>query len=292
LRAGEHTSEWAYDRPDIRARIRHQRAPLATSYPVTDAEPKFEAHDYVCSFELPATAVIVGGEIVVVPAPAAPRLSLTIGRMSFIDGDRVLPLRKEAITIDSSQRQNPSGARVEAQPRWKHVADVGPIAIFENHRVLPRAWLASSERVAPDEQQLQIIRTGKTSPDAKWDPLSEALVTNPTGIVFPKEKPPPGQTEVTRLEPGRVVISTESGTPSLLVLADNFYPGWRADVDGRRALIHRVNYNQRGVAVDAGKHTVTFVYAPGSVLLGLFVSGFSLVLLLWWMNSQPRQSQP
>jgi hypothetical protein len=292
LRVGEHTSEWAYDRPDIRARIRHQRAPLATSYLIADAEPKFEAHDYVGSFELPPGAIIVGGEIIVVPVPAAPRLSLTVGRMSLIEGDRVLPVRKEWITVDSSQRQSPPAAGPETEPRWKHVAEVGSVAIFENNRALPRAWLVSGERVATGERQLQIIRTGKTSTDAKWDPHSEALVENPTGIAFPKEKPPPGQVEISRLEPSRVVISTETVTPALLVMADNFYPGWRAEVDGHRAVIHRVNYNQRGVAVGPGKHVVTFVYAPGSVLLGLLISGFSLVLLLWWMNNQPRQSQP
>ena len=286
LRAGEHTSEWAYDRPDIRARIRHQRASIATSYPVTDVKPGFDAHDYVGSFELPAVAAIVGGEITVIPIPSAPRLSLTVGRMSLIDSDRVVPIRKEWITIDSSRREIPAEAQPEVGPRWKRIADVGPVAIFENNRVLPRAWLVSSERVVSGEQQLQIIRAGK------WDPLSEVLVEKPTGIAFPKEKPSPGQAEITRLEPNRVSISTETATPSLLVLADNFYPGWRAEVDGDRTVIQRVNYNQRGVAVGAGKHVVTFVYAPRSVLLGLLVSGFSLVLLLWWMNSHPRQSQP
>jgi hypothetical protein len=40
LRAGDHTSEWAYDRSDIRSRIKHKRAPVATSYAVDDAERK------------------------------------------------------------------------------------------------------------------------------------------------------------------------------------------------------------------------------------------------------------
>ena len=292
MRAGQHTSEWAYDRPDIHTRIRHQRAPLATSYVVAEADPKFEAHDYVCSFDLPATAAIVGGEIAVVPVPSAPRLSLTVGRISLTEGDRVLPIRKEWITIDSSRREIPPEARPEVEPRWKRVADTGSVAIFENNRVLPRAWLAGSERVVSGEQQLQIIRTGKTSVDTKWDPLSEALVENSTGIAFPNEKPRPGQAEITRLEPSRVVISIKAAAPSLLILADNFYPGWRAEVDGHRAAIYCVNYNQRGVAVGAGEHVVTFVYKADSVFLGLFVSGVSLVLLLWWMNNRRRPSHP
>src|ERR1051325_5092318 len=46
LRAGADTAEWAYDRPDVRSRIRHRRAPLATSYEVAGASANYEAHSY------------------------------------------------------------------------------------------------------------------------------------------------------------------------------------------------------------------------------------------------------
>ncbi|MFN2493504.1 MAG: hypothetical protein ABR501_11555, partial [Pyrinomonadaceae bacterium] len=66
LRAGDHTSEWAYDRPDIRARIKHRRAPVATSYVVEDAHGKYDAHTYVCAFKLPRKAVVTSGLITAV----------------------------------------------------------------------------------------------------------------------------------------------------------------------------------------------------------------------------------
>ncbi|MGH9767098.1 MAG: hypothetical protein ACREAB_06645, partial [Blastocatellia bacterium] len=46
LRAGRDTSEWAYDRPDVRAQINHSRAPLAASWP-GDASGSFQAHSYL-----------------------------------------------------------------------------------------------------------------------------------------------------------------------------------------------------------------------------------------------------
>jgi hypothetical protein len=289
VRAGEHTSEWAFDRGDINLRIKHRRAPIATSYPVSDPQPVFEGHDYVCAFELPAAAVIVGGEITVAAVPDAPRLSLTVGRISLSSDDRAIAIRKDQIAPVRS-RKSPTTA--STAPRWKHVADVGSVAIFENERVLPRAWLARGEVVAEDQQQLQIIRTGNISADKKWDPLAEALVERPTGLSFAKEKSPPGTAEIARREANRVEIGTESATPALLVLADNYYPGWRAKVDGRSCPIVRVNYNQRGVALTAGRHRVVFSYQPRSVLEGLLVTGISLVLLLWWMNRQPHGSEP
>ena len=289
LRAGEHSSEWAFDRPDINRRIKHRRAPVATSYPVSDAQPVFEGHDYVCAFELPTPTVIVGGEITVVAVPEAPQLSLNVGRISLSKGDRAIAVQKQQVTLVHSRK---SPATAETSLRWKHVADVGPVAIFENTRVLPRAWLARSELVSTEQRQLQVIRSGDISANKKWEPLTEALVERSTGVSFPKDKTLTGTAKITRHEPNRVEIATESDTPALLVLADNFYPGWRAEIDGHASAILRVNYNQRGVALSGGRHRVLFSYQPQPVLLGLLVSGMSLLLLLWWMNRQPRVSEP
>jgi hypothetical protein len=214
-----------------------------------------------------------------------------VGPIAVRLGDRAVPIRREWITLESARLGNVPAVS-DAGPRWTRVAVVRSIAVFENNRALPRTWLASGEHVATGPQQLEIIRTGKISGDTKWDPFSEVLVEKPTGVAFATEKPPPGRTEVTRLEPNRVTVTTDASAPSLLILADNYYPGWRAELDGRRTRIVRVNYNQRGVAVGAGKHVVNFNYQPDSLLAGLFLSGVSLLVLLWWMNSQRREPQP
>jgi Bacterial membrane protein YfhO len=226
----------------------------------------------------------------VVPVEQAPRLSLNVGRMSLLNGEAARAIQKEWITLTTFRAQATVANTDVAGPRWKHIADAGSVAIFENLRALPRVWLANSERVASGPQQLEIIRTGRISAETKWQPLDEALVEGPAGVALPKEKPPSGRAEITRRTPNRVELATDSFTPSLLVLADNYYPGWRAEVDGRAARIMRVNYNQRGVALPAGRHVVMFSYQPTSVLTGLLVSGLSLVLLLVWMNSRPRES--
>jgi hypothetical protein len=292
LRAGEHTSEWAYDRADINARIKHKRAPVATSHVVENAEPKFEGHDYVAVFDLPDVASIIGGDITVASLDEAPRLSLNIGRMSLIKGDGARAIQKEWLALAPSRTKPPSATASDTATRWKHIDDIGPVAIFENNRALPRAWMVNSERLVSDPRQLEIIRTGKISADIKWQPLEEALVEKTTGVAFPKDKPPPGRVEVTRHEPNSLEVATDSAAPSLLVVADNYYPGWRARVDGRKTRIVRVNYNQRGVALPAGKHRINFSYEPRSVLTGLLVSAITLLVLLWWMNRRQREPQP
>lgn len=90
----------------------------------------------------------------------------------------------------------------------------------------------------------------------------------------------------------RVVVQTGSGAAGELILADSFFPGWQATVDGRPAAITRTEGMLQGVRVPAGSHRVVFSYSSqpfreGAVLavLALLVS---LVLLLW--PRRPRRN--
>lgn len=287
LRAGEHTSEWAYDRPDIRARSKHRRAPVATSYEVADPQMKFEAHTYVSSFALPRRAVITGGEIAVVRLPAAPQLTLSLGRLTLANAERAFPLRSEWLKKESeADAESLTRERDKrTSTRWKRAADTGQVAIFENTRRLPRAWLVTGELVATEEQELAVIRSGKTPDGAAWDPLATALVESNTGVNFAQPGPSFGQERSANVivdEPNRVEVKTSAAGPSLLVLSANHYPGWRAFIDDRAVEVVRVNYNQRGVALSAGNHVVRFVYQPKSVLVGLVISLLTLAALVWW----------
>jgi hypothetical protein len=82
---------------------------------------------------------------------------------------------------------------------------------------------------------------------------------------------------VVRYEPERVVVRASG--PGLLVLSDNWFPGWRASVDGRDVPVERVDYLFRGVRLGPGEHTVEFRYRPVSWRLGWIVSLVSLALL-------------
>jgi hypothetical protein len=301
LRAGEHTSEWAYDRPDIRGRIKHKRAPVATSYPVEDAQGKYEAHTYLSTFTLPIKKVVSGGEITMERIPGAPDLTLTVIQLALADGEHAYPLRREWVkkesAVSAERPRTPTAAEpapgkfqsdkpeAPGEPRWRRVSEDEQVAIFENSRTLPRAWLATRELVATGDQELKIIRSGTTPDGATWNPLDTALVEASSGFregTVEGAKGASGKAEVTRHEPNRSEVKTESLAPAILVLSENHYPGWRASVDGQPVEVMRVNYNQRGVALSAGNHLVTFVYRPKSVLIGLIISLLTLAALVVW----------
>jgi uncharacterized membrane protein YfhO len=74
-------------------------------------------------------------------------------------------------------------------------------------------------------------------------------------------------------------LQTASAEPSILVLSENYYPGWRVYLDDQATDVLRVDYNLRGVRVPAGQHRVSFVYRPNSFLMGGVVSALTLIAL-------------
>ena len=80
-------------------------------------------------------------------------------------------------------------------------------------------------------------------------------------------------------EPNRVRLQVEASRPALLVLADTYFPGWRASVDGTPAEILPVGGAVRGVRLPEGAHEVEFRYAPLSFSVGLLLAALAAALL-------------
>jgi hypothetical protein len=189
------------------------------------------------------------------------------------------PLSRDWVSIENVA--SPERVVEVTQPnseRWKLVARTQYVDIFENSRVLPRAWLVDEARRLDEPTMLEVIRTGKFPEGLQWNPLKTVLIDS--GEMLPTCTT--GEADVTRYEPNRIEVKTSSEAPAVLVLSENHYPGWQAKVDGQSVEVMRVNYNQRGVALPAGKHLVTFVYRPKSVLIGFVISLLTLGLLVWW----------
>jgi uncharacterized membrane protein YfhO len=68
-------------------------------------------------------------------------------------------------------------------------------------------------------------------------------------------------------------------SPATLILADTFYPGWQATVDGVPAPILRANLLFRGLALAPGRHEIVFSYHPAAWRLGAAISLIALAAL-------------
>ena len=57
-----------------------------------------------------------------------------------------------------------------------------------------------------------------------------------------------------------------------LVLADNWYPGWKAAIDGAPAEILVADHALRFIALPAGRHTIVFEFHPRTLAIGVAIS--------------------
>jgi uncharacterized membrane protein YfhO len=81
-----------------------------------------------------------------------------------------------------------------------------------------------------------------------------------------------------------------ANAPALMVLADSYYDGWEAEVDGQPTPVYRANYALRGVFLPAGEHTVVFNYRPKPFMYGAIISLVTLAGLGVWFGLRRRQS--
>jgi uncharacterized membrane protein YfhO len=88
-----------------------------------------------------------------------------------------------------------------------------------------------------------------------------------------------GEVSIVEDRPTRVAIRARFGGTGFVVLADQFYPGWEAYIDGKRTKIYKTNSVQRGVIVPAGEHVIVFKYVPRLIYTAMVVSGILLIVI-------------
>jgi uncharacterized membrane protein YfhO len=74
------------------------------------------------------------------------------------------------------------------------------------------------------------------------------------------EKDATGSAKIISYTPNEIVIKTSSNSTALLFLSDNYYPGWKASVNGKNSKIYRADYSFRAVIVPKGDSVVEFLF--------------------------------
>jgi hypothetical protein len=87
-----------------------------------------------------------------------------------------------------------------------------------------------------------------------------------------------------------VVIKTEAPAPTVVVIAQTYYPAWKAYIDGQPAKLWRADYAFQGIEVPAGKHDIRLRYQDGMFWEGAVVSVLGFLACTWvWRRSSDRQ---
>lgn len=159
--------------------------------------------------------------------------------------------------------------------KFARVFESGPVAIFENREVMPRAFLVGGYRVLEDDDALLAALR-----DPELDPATTVLLREDPGLPHgPGPREVEGSVTVEAYGIDRIRCRVRASGDALLYFGDVMFPGWRARVDGNPRPVLTANHCFRAVALEAGEHEVELVYRPRSLRIGAAVSGGTL--LLW-----------
>ena len=144
---------------------------------------------------------------------------------------------------------------------------------------LEKAWVAGTATVLDDDAALAGILS------ATFDPAREVILAEPASLV-----PDPSVTgDVTWQlnDPDERRLRVTTTGPAFLVVSENWFPGWVAEVDGEPAEVRRANLTLQAVEIpSAGDHTVTLRFTAPTVrrALRLSIVASAITILLFALS--------
>jgi hypothetical protein len=149
--------------------------------------------------------------------------------------------------------------------------------VYQNPSAFPRVWAVHrAVRMKNVDEVRAAIRNAAfdlraTAPMLEAPPALETCAAG-------------DEVRMTGRRAGEVTMQARMGCRGMVVVADTWYPGWQATVDGHAATIYEPYLALRGVVVGGGAHTVVLRYRPFSVLLGggMTLAGVLLACVLAW----------
>jgi hypothetical protein len=263
LEAGVDVMEWGRDRPSEQSYVRHSRVEVAGVAQEGGAPPTERLLSFA-HFGVAAGASVQSVEVRAMTA----RGELAVYGLAVVD-------------TNGSAHQLFGRHNAKYTPVYRD-AD---IAIFKNEQAFPRAFVVQAARLASAGTPLDEMAHRPFDPASEvvlayGEVPPEVLAGLPLASGSDSRAGERGTAHVDEYTPDRVRVTTSTPRDGLLVLSDNFYPGWRAFVDGREQPVVRGDMLFRTLALPAGQHAVEFRFEPRSIELGLVVSLASLVLAI------------
>ncbi len=150
---------------------------------------------------------------------------------------------------------------------------------FVNERARPRfAFVSSARALSGSEDPLALLASRDV--DVSQVVLLEDAPGTPAGGAGATRAGAPVVT-LERATSETLIVSVKAHRePGWLVVADAWYPGWEARVNGAAAPVLKANGVFRAVPIPSDDVEVTMRYRPGSFRAGLWVSTLSLLATL------------
>jgi uncharacterized membrane protein YfhO len=206
---------------------------------------------------------------------SAPSVEVTAERALRANDRRIDLLNvKYFVVINGSEDFKLLSARPERYPK---LFDNGNVSVFENTRVLPRAFavpLRGVEVVGKFPENRDRIKSSEFDPE-KHVVLPE-MPTVKTSALQLSARSEPQRVDIESSDLNGYRFRVALNEPSIVVVSQMYYPGWKARVDGQEVEVVEADYALSGFPVSAGTHEVEFRFEPASFRTGAWITLLSI----------------
>ncbi|MBA7483959.1 hypothetical protein ES707_19476 [subsurface metagenome] len=144
------------------------------------------------------------------------------------------------------------------------------VSVWDNREAEKLMYLAKKIKYVRDDEEIRKLWSGQVGRDVAI--LKDERETGEKAM---------GKGSITALELAENYANAEVNADDTvcLVFTDNYYPGWRAYIDGAQTEIFCANGIFKAIMIPSGEHKVKFVFHPMSYRLGYFLSLLTILYL-------------
>lgn len=165
--------------------------------------------------------------------------------------------------------------------KWQPVFRAEGIKVMKLDNFIPRYFAVGRARIIQNQQQiLQQIQNGR------FNPRQEVLLDQKPAIQ--ESNSFQGSVQIRSNSPDVVNLQADFSTDGYLVIAENNFPGWQAEVDGKIAPILTANYAFQALALSGGKHEIKMEFCPAYYTVSLIISIAAFLIMISALILQQR----
>ncbi|MCP4165909.1 MAG: YfhO family protein [Chloroflexi bacterium] len=152
---------------------------------------------------------------------------------------------------------------------WELAYEGDPdLNVYLNRRFQPRAHLLGPTTPVPD---LASAQAAIRAPG--FAPLNEVIIEGGS-----EQTGSGGTAQIAHFGTNDMVVNTESAEPGTLLVAQVWYPGWQASIDGGGwQPVLRADATWQGLQVPSGQHSIELRFRPPAYLLGVIIAILTLI---------------